>query len=465
MEYTVGSLADLISGKNTPNKPKVIKVAVKQENKSEEQDTPKSKKKEKKKLKPSVSVLEQEIVSSSDSVKKNQKKKKRKISDNQDDDNIPEKILEKGIKEKKRKSSTSQDEEQITEGSLIKKGKNKKQKTSLGTVSIEDTESLVEKTSIKTHKNKSNLNGSSLADSDEEDLDEKVNSEQNDQEDKEPAKKKIKVEHDPEEQERTIFVGNVPIKIKKKKIKQFFNKYGTIETLRIRGIPVADPKIPKKVAAIKNEFHPDRNSVYCYIRFSNKEEAEKALEANGSVFQEHHLRVHNCVTKEKPDESKAIFIGNLGFNAEEEELWKLFEPCGSISSVRIIRDSYTGMGKGFAYVNFQESDAVQLALEMENVKLGNRELRIKLSSVNTAKKNKKKENKQNATRRKMGKERKSGQAENIEGDGKTFKKDKRRMVFNNKGFQGSKVNKDKKKFKVDKGALDKKRKVKKVAPY
>ncbi|XP_050513918.1 RNA-binding protein 34 [Diabrotica virgifera virgifera] len=461
MEYTIGSLADLISGKNTPNKPKVVKVEVKQEIKSEEEDAPKSIKKEKKKLKPSVSVLKQEVVSSSDPVKKNQKKKKRKISNSQDDDNIPEKLV---VKKKKRKSSTSQDEEQITEGSSIKKQKHKKRKTSLSTVSIEDTESLVEKTSSKTRKNKSNLNGSSLADSDdEENLDEKVSSEQNGQE-KETAKKKVKVEHDPEEQERTIFVGNVPIKIKKKKIKQFFKKYGTIETLRIRGIPVADPKIPKKVAAIKNEFHPDRNSVYCYIRFTTKEEAQKALQANGSVFEEHHLRVHNCSTTEKPDESKAIFIGNLSFNAEEEQLWKLFEPCGPISSVRIIRDSYTGMGKGFAYVNFQDSDAVQLALEMENVKLGDRELRIKLSSVNTAKKNKKKDNKRNATRRKMGKERKSGQAQDTEADGKTFKKDKRRMVFNNKGFQGSKVNKDKKKFKVDKGALDKKRKVKKVAP-
>lgn len=71
-------------------------------------------------------------------------------------------------------------------------------------------------------------------------------------------------------------------------------------------------------------------------------------------------------------------------------MWKLFESCGPISHVRIVRDPRTGMGKGFGYVNFKDSDSVQLALEMENVKLDNRELRISLSNLNTARKNKKK---------------------------------------------------------------------------
>lgn len=46
------------------------------------------------------------------------------------------------------------------------------------------------------------------------------------------------------------------------------------------------------------------------------------------------------------------------------------------------------MGKGFAYVNFQQSDGVLLALEMENVQLKNRELRISLCNNKLAKKNK-----------------------------------------------------------------------------
>lgn len=78
-------------------------------------------------------------------------------------------------------------------------------------------------------------------------------------------------------------------------------------------------------------------------------------------------------------------------DAEEDDLWKIFESCGPISSVRIVRDSRRGIGKGFGYVNFKNSDSVTLALEMENVTFKDRELRISLCNINAAKKNKKKD--------------------------------------------------------------------------
>ena len=37
----------------------------------------------------------------------------------------------------------------------------------------------------------------------------------------------------------------------------------------------------------------------------------------------------------------------------ENELWDHFQDCGEIENVRVIRDSKTGMGKGFGYIKFQ----------------------------------------------------------------------------------------------------------------
>ncbi|CAH1102268.1 unnamed protein product [Psylliodes chrysocephalus] len=324
--------------------------------------------------------------------------------------------------------------------------------------------------------------------------------------------KKEKIVPTPEELARTIYVGNVPIDTQKKKMKQIFKKYGPIESVRFRGIPIANPKIPKKIAVIKKDFHPDRNSVYCYIRFINKEDAQEALVENGVLFQEHHLSVRPCsIKKETPDESKAIFIGNLIFNAEEEDLWKLFEPCGPISHIRIIRDTYSGMGKGFAYVNFKDSDGVQLALEMENVKLGNRELRIKPSSASSAKKNKnrpieinanpqwrkkhhakqnehengnqkgnpnpqwrkkphnKQNNHENGSRRvganpQWRNKQYTKQNEHENDNTNEYKsKSEKPNYTQNQNFQGAKFS-TKKKNKVNKGLLQKKKNVKKIAP-
>ncbi|RZB39440.1 RNA-binding protein 34, partial [Asbolus verrucosus] len=199
--------------------------------------------------------------------------------------------------------------------------------------------------------------------------------------------KNEKREEDPELLSRTVFVGNLPVTLNTKKFKKLFAKYGNIEAVRIRGVPIADPKTSKKVALIKKEFHPERKSFHGYVRFEKREDAVKATEMNSTIYQDHHLRVCLCDVDDKPDESKAIFIGNL--NAEEDDLWKLFESCGSVASVRIIRDGKTGIGKGFGYVNFHNSDAVSLALEMENVQLKGRELRISICNLGAAKKNKK----------------------------------------------------------------------------
>ncbi|CAG9858969.1 unnamed protein product [Phyllotreta striolata] len=283
--------------------------------------------------------------------------------------------------------------------------------------------------------------------------------ESEDNETEEPtAVKKEKFAPTPEELARTIFIGNVPVKTTKTDLKKRFKKYGKIDSIRIRGVAVADPKLSKKVAVIKKKFHPDRQSVYSYIKFVEEESARKALQENGTLFENHHLSVQPGNVKQERDESKAIFIGNLSFKAEEEDLWKLFASCGPISHIRIIRDRVTGMGKGFAYINFHDSDAVQLALEMENVMLCNRELRIKPSSASSAKKN---QNRANVKQRWRNKNKTPANGTND--DKSSSNGDEKPVSIEKSDFQGTKFNVKKKK-KVNKGNLKKKLNVKKVAP-
>jgi cold-inducible RNA-binding protein len=56
---------------------------------------------------------------------------------------------------------------------------------------------------------------------------------------------------------------------------------------------------------------------------------------------------------------KNIFVGNLNFNATEEAVRSLFERYGVINSARIMTDRDTGRSRGFAFVemeNEQEAD-------------------------------------------------------------------------------------------------------------
>ncbi|XP_067000963.2 RNA-binding protein 34 isoform X2 [Anabrus simplex] len=194
--------------------------------------------------------------------------------------------------------------------------------------------------------------------------------------------KKNKTQHpvDEEKESRTIFVKNLPNKLKKSKIRKLFDKYGTIQSVRLRCVALSDPRIPKKVAVIKEKFHPDRSNISAFICFESSESATAALAANGMVIDDHHVLVDKAIQEKTHDQRRAVFVGNVPFAAEEDDLWKLFEGCGNIVDIRIIRDRNTGIGKGFAYVNFESPDAVELALNLNGEKLKERELRISRAS-------------------------------------------------------------------------------------
>lgn len=66
-----------------------------------------------------------------------------------------------------------------------------------------------------------------------------------------------------------------------------------------------------------------------------------------------HIRVDSVAHPAEQDHKRCIFVGNLDFEAQEEKLWRYFASCGKVESVRIIRDSKTNVGKGFAYVQFE----------------------------------------------------------------------------------------------------------------
>ena len=112
---------------------------------------------------------------------------------------------------------------------------------------------------------------------------------------------------------RTIFVGNVPHDVTIKKLTKLFEKYGSVESVRLRCPPLADPRVPKKVAVIKRDFHPERNSMHAFVRFVDVESAHKALVFNGTVFEDHHIRVDIASRKVDHDQKKAVFLGNVPF--------------------------------------------------------------------------------------------------------------------------------------------------------
>lgn len=64
--------------------------------------------------------------------------------------------------------------------------------------------------------------------------------------------------------------------------------------------------------------------------------------------------------------SKKLFVGSLPFSTTNEELQKLFEPFGEVTSAVVIRDKQTRRSKGYGFVEMTSAEAANDALEALN---------------------------------------------------------------------------------------------------
>lgn len=77
------------------------------------------------------------------------------------------------------------------------------------------------------------------------------------------------------------------------------------------------------------------------------------------------------------NDSTTLYVGNLDSDLTEQRLYEFFSQYGSVVSVRIMRDLYSGESRGFAFVNFtNQADAQRAKQVLNHSKIQNREIRI-----------------------------------------------------------------------------------------
>jgi len=62
-----------------------------------------------------------------------------------------------------------------------------------------------------------------------------------------------------------------------------------------------------------------------------------------------------------------IYVGNLAFNATEDDVREAFAAYGEVTSVNVIKDRETGRSRGFAFVEMPDATQAQAAIENINL--------------------------------------------------------------------------------------------------
>lgn len=72
-----------------------------------------------------------------------------------------------------------------------------------------------------------------------------------------------------------------------------------------------------------------------------------------------------------------IYVSNLGFGVQREDLEKQFSQYGEVSSVNIIMDRVTNRSRGFAFVDMRDNTSAEKAIrELNGVTLDGRMLKV-----------------------------------------------------------------------------------------
>jgi RNA recognition motif-containing protein len=75
-----------------------------------------------------------------------------------------------------------------------------------------------------------------------------------------------------------------------------------------------------------------------------------------------------------------LYVGNLSFETNEDELQTAFAPFGRVESVTIIRDKFSGDSRGFAFVEMPDREEALAAMSG----LAGAEVRGRALTVNEA---------------------------------------------------------------------------------
>ena len=72
-----------------------------------------------------------------------------------------------------------------------------------------------------------------------------------------------------------------------------------------------------------------------------------------------------------------IYVSNLSFNVEDEDLREFFTEYGEVTSAKIITDKFTGKSRGFGFVEMTDDEASKKAItELDGATVEGRTIKV-----------------------------------------------------------------------------------------
>ena len=74
-----------------------------------------------------------------------------------------------------------------------------------------------------------------------------------------------------------------------------------------------------------------------------------------------------------------VYVGNLNYRTDEQELTQHFAQYGKINEVKIIKNNRTGRSKGYAFIRYGSANEAEKALSSHGAEFNSRALVVRIA--------------------------------------------------------------------------------------
>ncbi|OAA78421.1 Splicing factor, CC1-like protein [Akanthomyces lecanii RCEF 1005] len=180
-----------------------------------------------------------------------------------------------------------------------------------------------------------------------------------------------------ERDRRTVFVQQLAARLRTRELKEFFEKVGPVTEAQIvkdrisgrsKGVGYVEFKDEDSVTAALQLTGQKLLGIPVIVQVTEAEKNRQARTTEPGGSHPNHVPFHR------------LYVGNIHFNVNEEDLQAVFEPFGELEFVQLQKDD-ANRSRGYGFVQFLDAGQAREALEkMNGFDLAGRPIRVGLGN-------------------------------------------------------------------------------------
>ncbi|KAK8737144.1 hypothetical protein OTU49_004814 [Cherax quadricarinatus] len=176
----------------------------------------------------------------------------------------------------------------------------------------------------------------------------------------------VKEEHSEPEQMRKLFIGGLDYRTTDDSLKAYFEQYGEIVDV----VVMKDPKTK-------------RSRGFGFVAFSQAYMVDEAQKNRPHKIDGRSVDTKRAVPRDeigKPESGvtvKKLFVGGIKDDVDDDDLRETFSQFGEVVSVSIPTEKESQKKRGFAFVEFEDYDAVDKACLHKNIQMKGKRVDVK----------------------------------------------------------------------------------------